>query len=130
MANRGGKRRNPARERVWRRAIRRQEQSGLDVPEFCRFEDLKDGTFRWWGQEPAGRDQQPASAATDESQGQPTEAALAFLSVRVVDLGSVAPRPPASVKIVLPDGPTIRGAQGFDSPTLDAVLLILEARRW
>ena len=58
MAKRGGKRRDPARERFWRRAIRQQQQSGLAVPEFCRREGLKDGAFRWWRQELARRDQQ------------------------------------------------------------------------
>ena len=60
MAGRGGKRRDPARERFWRRAIRQQQQCGLAVPEFCRREGLKDRAFRWWLQEVARRDQQPS----------------------------------------------------------------------
>ena len=43
MAKSGGKRRDPARERFWRRTIRDQQRSGLSVRDFCRREGLKDG---------------------------------------------------------------------------------------
>ncbi len=128
MAKRGGKRRDPARERFWRRTIRRQEKSGLGVRDFCRREGLKDWTFRWWRQELTRRDQQPASAPPDEPQGDPTEAVPAFLPVRVVDLESVAPRTSAAIEIVLPSGSTVRVPEGFDPHTLGAVLSVLEGR--
>jgi hypothetical protein len=35
MAKRGGKRRDPAREKLWRRTIREQQRSGLSVRDFC-----------------------------------------------------------------------------------------------
>lgn len=128
MAGRGGKRRDPTRERFWRRTIRRQQKSGLGVRDFCRREGLKDWTFRWWRQELARRDRQPASAPTDQPQSNPTGAAPAFLPVRVVDLESVAPRASAAIEIVLPSGPTVRVPAGFDPRTLGAVLSVLEGR--
>ena len=129
MAGRGGKRRDPARERFWRRTIRQQEKSGLGVRDFCRREGLKDWTFRWWRQELARRDQQPTSAQADEPQSHPTEAVSAFLPVQVVDLGSVAPQLLALIEIVLPSGTTVRVPDGFDPQTLQAVLTLLEGRQ-
>jgi hypothetical protein len=129
MAGRGGKRRDPARERLWRRTIRRQQKSGLGVRDFCRREGLKDWTFRWWRQELARRDRQPASAPPRQQHGHPTEAAPAFLPVRVVDVEAVAPRPSALIEIVLSAGPTLRVPDGFDPETLRTVLTVLEGRR-
>ena len=63
MAKRGGKRRDPAREKFWRRTIRDQQRSGLSVRDFCDREGLKDWTFRWWRQELARRDRQPSAAS-------------------------------------------------------------------
>jgi hypothetical protein len=60
MAKRGGNRRDPAREKSWRRTIRGQQRSGLSVRDFCRLEGLKDWTFRWWRRELARRDRQPS----------------------------------------------------------------------
>ena len=128
MAKRGGKRRDPAREKFWRQTVRRQELSGLAVPDFCRREGLKDWTFRWWRQELARRDQQPSAAPRREPEGEPTEAAPAFLPVRVVDLEAVAPRPAPPIEIVLPTGPIVRVPSGFDPHTLGHVLAVLEGR--
>src|SRR5512142_3545452 len=122
MAGRGGKRRDPARERFWRRTVRRQQRSGLAVRDFCRREGLKDWTFRWWRQELSRRDQE--SGITPR--GEPAGAAPAFLPVRVVDLEAVAPRPAPTIEIVLPTGPTVRVPHGFDPRTLDEVLTVLE----
>jgi hypothetical protein len=124
MAKRGGKRRDPAREKFWRRTIQGQQRSGLSVRDFCRCEGLKDWTFRWWRQELARRDQEPSTAPPVER----TEAAPAFLPVRVVDLQTVAPRPAPPIEIVLPTGPTVRVPFGFDTRTLGDVLAVLEGR--
>ena len=129
MVKRGGKRRDPAREKFWRRTVRRQERSGLAVPDFCRREGLKDWTFRWWRQELARRDQQPSPAPRGEQEGEPTDAAPAFLPVRVVDLEAVATRTAPPIEIVLPGGPTVRVPSGFDPRTLGDVLALLEGRR-
>jgi hypothetical protein len=126
MAGRGGKRRDPSRERFWRRTVRQQVQSGLSVRDFCRREGLKDWTFRWWRQELARRDGPSASAPQVEPGSKPTGAASAFLPVQVIDLESVAPRSPAPIEIVLPSGPTVRVPVGFDPRTLGAILSVLE----
>src|SRR5262249_22539374 len=124
MAKRGGKRRDPAREKFWRRTTREQRRSGLSVRDYCRREGLRDWTFRWWRQELARRDQELSAALS----GEPTEAAPSFLSVRVVDLEAVAPRTAPPIEILLPTGPTLRIPSGFDPRTLGQVLAVLEGR--
>jgi transposase len=124
MAKRGGKRRDPAREKFWRRTTRRQQRSGLTVRDFCLQEGLKDWTFRWWRQELGRRDRQTLAASRSEQEGEPTEAAPAFLPVRVVDLGAVSP----PIEIVLPTGLIVRAPSGFDPRTLGDVLAVLGGR--
>src|SRR3954447_19692195 len=104
MAKRGGKRRDPAREKFWRRTIRRQQRSGLSVRDFCGQEGLKDWTFRWWRQELARRDRQTSTASRGHQEKEATESAPAFLAVRVVDPESVSPRPTSPIEIVLMTG--------------------------
>ena len=129
MAKRGGKRRDPAREQFWRRTIRRQQRSRIAVTEFCRREGLKDGAFRWWRQELARRDQQPAPDSRGVPDADTTDAAPAFLPVRVVDVEAVSTRSAPPIEIVLPGGPTVRVPAGFDPRTLGDVLTVLEGRR-
>ena len=124
MAKRGGKRRDPAREKFWRRTIRDQQRSGLSVRDFCQRQGLKDWTFRWWRQELARRDQVPSMATA----GERAEAAPAFLPVRVVDLEAVSPRPVPPIEILLPTGMVVRAPSGFDPRTLGDVLAVLEGR--
>ena len=124
MVKRGGKRRDPSRERSWRRTIRDQQRSGLSVRDYCRREGLKDWTFRWWRQELARRDHEPSTAPP----GEPTGTVPAFLPVRVVEPEVVAPQPAPPIEIVLPTGPTVRVPSGFDPRTLGHVLAVLEGR--
>jgi len=125
MAKRGGKRRDPAREKFWRRTIRDQQRSGLSVRDFCHRQGLKDWSFRWWRQELARRDQLPSMAPASE----PTEAVPVFLPVRVVELQAVSPPPTPPIEIVLDGGPTVRVPAGFDPQTLGDILTVLGGRR-
>jgi transposase len=128
MARRGGRQRDPIREKFWRRTIRQQQRSGLTVRAFCLREGLKDGAFRWWQQALARRDREASAATPDDLDGAPTEAAPAFLPVRLVDLEAASPRPSPPIEIVLPTGPTVRVLSGFDPRTLGQVLAVLEGR--
>jgi hypothetical protein len=123
MAKRGGKRRDPAREKFWRRTIRDQQRSGLSARDFCQRQGLKDWTFRWWRQELARRDQVPKMATA----GEQAEAAPVFLPVRVVGLEAVSP-PVPPIEIVLPTGLVVRAPSGFDPRSLGHVLAVLEGR--
>jgi hypothetical protein len=124
MAKHGGKRRDPAREKFWRRTIRDQQRSGLSARDFCQRQGLKDWTFRWWRQELARRDQVPSMAPASES----IETAPVFLPVLVVDLQAVSSPPAPPIEIVLPTGLIVRAPSGFDPRTLGHVLAVLEGR--
>jgi transposase len=124
MAKRGGKRRDPVREKFWRRTIRDQQRSGLSVRDFCQRQGLKDWTFRWWRQELARRDQVPSMAPASER----AEAAPVLLPVQVVELQAVSPRPVPPIENVLPTGMVVRAPSGFDPRTLGDVLSVLEGR--
>jgi transposase len=128
MAKRGGKRRDPAREKFWRRTIRRQQRSGLTVRDFCLQEGLKDWTLHWWRQELSRRDRQTSAESRGEQEGEPTEPAPAFLSVRVTDLEASSSRQAPPIEIVLPTGSIVRVPSGFDPSTLGQVLAVLEGR--
>ena len=128
MARRGGRQRDPLREKFWRRTIRQQQSSGLTVRAFCLREGLKIGAFRWWRQALARRDREPSATPVGDREGEPTEAVPAFLPVRLVDLEAAPPRPSPPIEIVLPTGPTIRVLLGFDPRTLGQVLAVLEGR--
>jgi hypothetical protein len=124
MAKRRGKRRDPVREKFWRRTIRDQQGSGMSVRDFCRREGLKDWTFRLWRQELALRDRGHSTAPT----GEPAEATPSFLPVRVIDPEALTPRASPPIEIVLPTGPILRVPSGFDPRTLGHVLAVLEGR--
>ncbi len=128
MARRGGRQRDPIREKFWRRTIRQQQRSGLPVRAFCLREGLKVGAFRWWRQALGRRDREASLTAADGRDREPTEAAPPFLPVRVVELEAVSPRPTAPIEIVVPTGPTVRVCSGFDPRTLGQVLAVLEGR--
>ncbi len=128
MAKRGGKRRDPAKEKFWRRTIRRQQRSGLTVRDFCLQEGLKAWTLRWWRQELSRRDRQTSAASRGEQEGDPTKSVPAFLSVRVTDLEANSPRQAPPIEIVLTAGPIVRVPSGFDPSTLGQVLAVLEGR--
>ena len=130
MKTRTGKRRDPVKEQFWRRTIADQARSGLSVRAFCEREGLEPWNFHWWRQALARRDREvtPARAVRRPNVMAEPPVPSAFLPVRVVqDAASIAA--PTPIEIVLPAGPTVRVARGFDPMALDAVLSVLEARR-
>jgi hypothetical protein len=130
MAKRGGKRRDPAREKLWRRAIRDQERSGLSVHVFCEREGLKVGNFLRWRRELSRRDRERTTSLPDSATKAPAEPRVSpvFLPVRVVDADYAPARPASPIEIVLDGGPTVRVPPGFDPRTLNEVLAVLEGR--
>jgi transposase len=130
MAKRGGKRRDPAREKLWRRTIREQQRSGLSVRVFCEREGLTNGDFLRWRRELNRRDLETRNDVSNSATSVPTEprASPTFLPVRVVDADHDPSRPAPPIEIVLQGGPTVRVPPGFDPRTLGDVLAVLEGR--
>jgi transposase len=126
-----GKKRDPAKEQLWRRRIADQARCGLSIRAYCQREGLKQCNFQWWRRELARRDRQGASDLTRTHPEPAIERACssAFLPVQVVADASVPIADFSASEIVLPVGPMVRVTRGFDPLALDAVLSVLEARR-
>src|SRR5512135_1626297 len=124
-------RRDPAKEKLWRRIIRRHQDSGLSVRAFCEREGLKDFNFLRWRRELSRRDREKSTAILNSSAKESTAPSplSVFLPVRVVDVGVEQARPTMPIEILLPDGPTVRVPVGFDPRTLGDVLAVLGGRR-
>ena len=124
------RRRDPAKEKLWRATIRRHQESGLSVRDFCEREGLKDGNFTRWRRELDRRDREKTpeqpKLATKASTG--LQVSPVFLPVQVVDADRLPSRPAPPIEIVLDGGPTVRVPAGFDPRTLDDILAVLGGR--
>ena len=116
-ARRVRRQRDLAKERQWRRIVRRWNSSGLSVREFCDWQKLPEGSFYAWRRELAKRDRESMSAATAGDAPAPAHSKQpasnrspgpAFLPVRVVADGapadSVNSSRPAGLEVHLPGG--------------------------
>ena len=121
--------RDAAKESWWREQVRAQAQGGLSVRAYCRQQQLSEPSFYAWRKELARRDQErqpsaptppsPATNVRDRKATRPT-----FTEVLLTSPAAVSP-----IEIVLAAGQRIVVAPGFDSPTLQAVLEVLERPR-
>lgn len=113
-----GKARDPQRERVWRRHLRRQRGSGLTIRDYCARQGLSETAFHFWRREIVRRDE-PQGATT------PRAVEPAFVPVTVVpaptDAGS-------AIDIRLRGGHRLRVRSGCDPQLLAAVVALLEGR--
>jgi hypothetical protein len=122
------RKRDPAKERFWRQAIRRQRAGGSSVREFCLRERLSRASFHNWRREIARRDAEvlsvarktPRRAKSTSRGDERTPSASPFVPV-VVDA-----TPSASVEIVLADDTIVRVPPGCDHQTLELVLAALQ----
>ncbi len=125
------RRRDPAKEKLWRGIIRRHQESGLSVRDFCEREGLKDGNFTRWRRELDRRDREKTPEPPKLATKEPTKLRVSpvFLPVQVVDADRLPSRPAPPIEIVLDGGPTVRVPAGFDPQTLGDILTVLGARR-
>ena len=95
MSAKPRRRRDPAKEKHWRRIIRRHQTSGLSVHAFCEREGLKGCNFLWWRRELNRRDREKTTAllnsAAKETHNPSTSPV--FLPVRIVETSRI-PTPP------------------------------------
>jgi hypothetical protein len=135
MARKGE--RDPKREQFWRAALRRRQQSGLTVREFCRREQLSETAYHFWRREIARRDREPRPRLKREraralAARATRERRLAISSPLFQELAIISgPSPGADhgVEVVLPDGCRVRMPAEVDRALLADVLSVLEARR-
>ena len=139
MKKRTGQR-DPQRQVYWEQVMRRWQEGGRSVTDFCRAEGVRESAFYFWRRELARRNQQAvkgprpkarqaASASRSPRPSQrsrPVSPPPSFLPVRVVKDGVA--EAPHTIDIVLGQGRMVRVQSGFDRQTLVDVLAVLECR--
>jgi hypothetical protein len=100
-----------SKERFWRRIVRQWRSSGLSVRDFCAERHLAEANFYFWRRTIARRDAQASQ----------------FVPVRVLaDEEPVSNSLSQGLELVLAAGRVVRVAPGFDGPTLQRLLVLLE----
>jgi hypothetical protein len=124
------RRRDPAKERFWRRTLKDWRRSRLSVREFCDWQTLSEASFYAWRRELAQRDRSaPARGAqTVNSPTSPSLSAAQFLPVQVVADAVLDSGASRCLEVQLPTGVQLRIPSGFDRRTLADVLAVLETR--
>lgn len=120
-------RRDAAKERYWRRLLRRWQRSGQTGRDFCAAHGLSEPSFYGWRREIARRDQEqsapPPPAPRPGAPHPPSRTPLpAFVEVAV---NAAAPES-APLEVVLAHGRRLRVSAGFDADLLRQLLRVLE----
>lgn len=114
-------RRSRSKEQFWRRMIRLWDRGDVSVRAFCRQRGLAEQSFYSWRRILAQRD------------AENTAAAAPFVPVQVVEesmpVSAEAPSSGAALELILPAGRRLCIAPGFDGPTLQRLLTLLEEGR-
>jgi hypothetical protein len=105
------------KERYWQEVIKRQEQSGQSVMEFCRGESISESAFYRWRSELKQRSQHCAA-------GEQLNKAPRFLPVKVAG----DHKTDGGLELHLGTSCAIYLKPGFDRQTLMDVLAVLEAK--
>jgi len=107
--------RSVSKERYWRQMVRQCRGSGLSVRAFCEERGLSEPSFYAWRRILKERD-----AAT-----------VRFVPVQVAPAPTASPTDSAAgaVELVLGAGRRLRVGPGFDGPTLQRLLALLEEGR-
>jgi hypothetical protein len=135
-ARRAKGQRDPAKERHWRRIVRRWRSSGLSVREFCDWQSLSEPCFYAWRRELAKRDRESAVAVPGsdvarggrpvKQNGPSRTPAAAFLPVHVVADGAPAHAGSLSrshdIEVHLPGGVRLWVPPGCDRGLLRDVI--------
>jgi hypothetical protein len=132
---RGTGRRDPAKERHWRRIVRDWRRSGLSARDFCDWQVLSEPSFYAWRRELALRDREAASGPSPsgaKSTGHGTKdrsgraPGAVFVPVRVVaDAVPEAPGNPFrtdGIEVLLPTGVRLLVLPGYDRALLRDVI--------
>lgn len=125
-----GPRHDPGRQQFWSSCVARWRRSGLSVREFCRREALSEPSFYAWRRILTQRQASAVSGGTRSVAARRPPRRLVSTGDQFVPLQVVRPAATAStaIEILLPAGRRLRVRPGFDQPTLEAVLDLLERR--
>lgn len=121
------RRRDPEKERFWRRAFKDWRRSGLSVLKFCDWRSLSEASFYAWRRELAIRDREAAARRESPVNGPATNIPQ-FLPVQVVADATLDSGASRILEVRLPSGVRLRIPAGFDRQALTDVLAVLETR--
>jgi hypothetical protein len=136
-------RRDPAKERSWRRWLRLWRRSGLTGRDFCAAHGLSEPSFYAWRRELARRDLETATPTTAApprpppprprrqartARPRPTTPAPATAAAvpLFLPLTPTAAPPSAAIELLLAQGRLLRVHPGFDAELLRQLLRVLE----
>lgn len=105
--------RSLSKERYWRQMVRQCRGSGLSVRAFCEERGLSEPSFYSWRRILKERD----------------AAAVRFVPVQVTPEAPAADSSTNALELLLGAGRRLRVGPGFDGPTLQRLLALLEEGR-
>ena len=117
------RRRDPQKERLWRRLVKQWQRSRLSVREFCDWQGASEASFYAWRRELAIRDRE--RAAQGETSVHDHVNVRQFLPVQVVADVACGRGTGDCLEVRLPSGVQLRIPSGFDRQTLTDVLSAL-----
>jgi hypothetical protein len=117
-------RRDPAKERYWRRLLRLWQRSGQSGRDFCAAHGLPEPSFYSWRREIARRDQEPPPPRRCSVAAPAISAPFPVFQELTL---APATSPPAAIEVVLACGHVVRIGPGFDADLLRQLLRVLEA---
>jgi len=117
-------RRDPAKEKYWRRMLRLWKRSGQTGRDFCADHALGEPSFYAWRREIARRDQEqtPTTNRLERPRASEGAALPTFIEV-AVDAGDTAA---PALELVLASGRRVRVGPGFDASLLRQLVRVLE----
>jgi hypothetical protein len=131
------KQRHSSKERLWRRMVRQWRRSGLSIRCFCAERQLSEPSFYAWRRTIAERDAEGRRSVChrdDEavrSIANGDAEATRFVPVQVVSDENLAATDASGrgLELLLGSGRVLRIGPGFDGPTLQRLLALLEEGR-
>jgi hypothetical protein len=105
--------RSSSKEQFWREVLQQWSRSGLSVRAFCARQGVSEPSFYAWRRTLRQREAE----------------ALRFVPVRVVSEAKPSAPGDGSVELVLAAGRRLRIGPGFDGPTVQRLLALLEEGR-
>jgi hypothetical protein len=116
--------RDPTKEKYWRRVFRQWQRSGLTGRDFCAQHGLPEANFYAWRRAIARRDQEPRPALTTTTEP-PLSPARPAPVFQQLALPAAAALPPA-IEVVVATGRRLRVSPGFDADLLRQLLRLVE----
>jgi len=117
------KKRDPKKEALWRRQIRRQSRSGMTVRAWCLDRQVNEATFHWWRRKLSRRDGELKKSIATKRRNRRAATSPAFVPVRVSPDDPQADE--SQIEIALPDGRCVRVTGHVDRHALADVLEVL-----